>query len=366
MSPLALAPVIEKIYASVFADEAEFRMLFGDIANAVGVMACGIKTEWGTSGTMEQTWYGLPEGFERAFVAEYWREDPWTHASRQSSPGTFYLSNELIPEHKLVRSRFHAELCVPFGLHDAMGTCLIRDEDRYVTFGMMRPSAPKGDGTREAALGAQLLPHLGRAMRLRHESARLRTQALAARVGIDSLPFPALVVDGLGRIEMTNSAADVLLRTGDGLTSSRSGISALTAGDTRLLRHAIAATVDPLMPKAREVLSLHRQNSMPLAVILTPLLGPKGERLAVLHVLDPTTSAEPTERLLRSMFGLSPAEIRVALSIARGNTPDETATQLGRSVTTIRSQLRAVFQKTHTTRQAELTRLLASLGACGG
>ncbi len=365
MSLPSLAPVIEKIYASVFVDEAEFRTLFGEIANAVGVMACGIKTEWAT-GSMDQTWYGLPEGFERAFVAEYWREDPWTHGSRHASPGTFQLSNELVPERELVQSRFHAELCVPFGLHDAMGTCLIRDGDRYVTFGMMRPSAPRGDGTREAALGVHLVPHLTRVMRLRHEAARLHTRTLAARVGIDGLPFAALVVDGLGRIEMTNSAADALLRTGDGLTSSRSGIGALTPGDTRLLRHAIASTADPLVQRGREVLSLRRRNSMPLAVILTPLPGPKGERLAILHVLDPTASAEPTERLLRSMFGLSPAETRVALSIARGNTPDEAATQLGRGVTTIRSQLRAVFRKTHTTRQAELTRLLASLGACGG
>lgn len=365
MSPRPLAPVIEKIYASVFADEAEFRALFGEIATAVGVMACGVKTEWASTGSMDQTWHGLPEGFERAFVAEYWREDPWTQGSRTSPPGRFQLSNELVPERELVRSRFHAELCVPFGLHDAMGTCLIRDADRYVTFGMMRPFAPRGDGAREAAIGAQLVPHLTRVMRLRHEAARLRARSLAAPVGIEGLPFAALLVDGLGRIEMTNSAADALLRSGDGLTSSPSGVRALTAADTRALRGAIATTVN-LESKTREVVPLNRPDAMPLAVIVTPWQGPRGERLAVLHVLDPTTSAEPTEQLLRSMFGLSPAETRVALSIARGNTPDETAAKLGRSVTTIRSQLRAVFQKTRTTRQAELTRLLASLGARGG
>ncbi len=60
----------------------------------------------------------------------------------------------MIAEAELRRTRFHAELCVPFGLHDAMGTCLLRDDQRYVTFRMMRRSAPNGDGTREARRGA--------------------------------------------------------------------------------------------------------------------------------------------------------------------------------------------------------------------
>ncbi len=113
------AAVVESVYAATFAEEAEFRALFGEIAKNVGVVACGVKTEWAAGdGTMEQTWFGLPEGFEQAFVAEYWREDPWTQGSRHVAPGTFQLSRQMIPDAQLRRTRFHAELCVPFGLHD--------------------------------------------------------------------------------------------------------------------------------------------------------------------------------------------------------------------------------------------------------
>jgi DNA-binding CsgD family transcriptional regulator len=361
--------IVESVYAATFADEAELRALFGEIAKTVGVVACGVKTEWAAGdGSMEQTWFGLPAEFEQAFVAEYWREDPWTQATRHVRAGTFQLSRQMIPDAELRRTRFHAELCVPFGLHDAMGACLIRNDERYVTFGMMRPSDAKGDGSREAKLGAQLLPHLTRVMRLRHEASRLRTRALGARAGIDALPFAALVVDRAGRLKLTNPLADALLRKRDGLVSTRAGLAALSLADTRALHHAIGATLDTSAPvsSARDVLAIRRPDQRPLAIVLTPLLGQPGEPLAVLHVLDPYAGAEPTEGLLRTLFGLSPAETRVALSIARGHTPDETATKLRRSVTTIRSQLRAVFQKTHTTRQAELTRLLVTLGARGG
>jgi DNA-binding CsgD family transcriptional regulator len=168
---------------------------------------------------------------------------------------------------------------------------------------------------------------------------------------------------------LTNPLADGLLRKRDGLASTRAGLVALSSLDTRALRHAIGATLDASAARSspgRDVLAIRRADQRLLAIVLTPLLGQPGEPMAVLHVLDPYAAAEPTERLLRTLFGLSPAETRVALSIARGHTPDETAAILRRGVTTIRSQLRAVFQKTHTTRQAELTRLLVSLGARGG
>ncbi len=70
-------------------------------------------------------------------------------------------------------------------------------------------------------------------MRLRHEAARLRADALALdRVGIDALPFAVLVVDAAGRLVMTNSTADALLQSRDGRFSTR-GASLPTTPRTR-------------------------------------------------------------------------------------------------------------------------------------
>jgi DNA-binding CsgD family transcriptional regulator len=69
---------------------------------------------------------------------------------------------------------------------------------------------------------------------------------------------------------------------------------------------------------------------------------------------------------LRIAFGLTRAEARLACAIAEGRSPAEAAALFGRKLTTVRSQLRQVFAKTGTSRQAELVALLLGRSCSGG
>ncbi len=71
------------------------------------------------------------------------------------------------------------------------------------------------------------------------------------------------------------------------------------------------------------------------------------------------------EHMLRKVFGLTTAEARVAAQIVRGLPPKRIAVRLGIAVHTVRSQLKAVFAKTGTSRQAELVLVLAGLARAG-
>ena len=62
---------------------------------------------------------------------------------------------------------------------------------------------------------------------------------------------------------------------------------------------------------------------------------------------------------LRAAFGLTTAEARIALGIARGKTLAAIAEAHGIVVSTARTQLKSVFKKTGTHRQAELAVMLA-------
>jgi DNA-binding CsgD family transcriptional regulator len=64
---------------------------------------------------------------------------------------------------------------------------------------------------------------------------------------------------------------------------------------------------------------------------------------------------------LVQLFRLSPAEARLARALALGKTPEEFATECELSMATVRTQLRKVFEKTGTARQAELMKLLVSV-----
>ena len=61
---------------------------------------------------------------------------------------------------------------------------------------------------------------------------------------------------------------------------------------------------------------------------------------------------------LHSRFMLTPAEVQIALGIAEGNTLTAIAKMRGVAISTVRGQLKSVFVKTGTHRQAELVGLL--------
>jgi DNA-binding CsgD family transcriptional regulator len=72
-------------------------------------------------------------------------------------------------------------------------------------------------------------------------------------------------------------------------------------------------------------------------------------------------SASPSANLLQGLFDLTPAEAKVAQAVALAKTVEEIAIQQNVGIETVRSQLKKVFNKTGTTRQVSLARLLAGL-----
>jgi DNA-binding CsgD family transcriptional regulator len=70
-----------------------------------------------------------------------------------------------------------------------------------------------------------------------------------------------------------------------------------------------------------------------------------------------------SEELLRSLFGLSPAEARVVVALSTGLTPREVAAHLDIALNTTRVHLRHIFEKTGTGRQAELLQLVMRTAA---
>ncbi|MBN9697252.1 MAG: helix-turn-helix transcriptional regulator [Zoogloea sp.] len=76
-------------------------------------------------------------------------------------------------------------------------------------------------------------------------------------------------------------------------------------------------------------------------------------RLA-LYLTDPDKPIETSEQLLQRLFGLTAAEARVLERLTAGLSVEEIAQGSGVSPATVRVQLKALFKKTNTRRQADL------------
>jgi DNA-binding CsgD family transcriptional regulator len=83
-------------------------------------------------------------------------------------------------------------------------------------------------------------------------------------------------------------------------------------------------------------------------------------------ICDPDRPAQVPAAWIMDAYGLTLAEVRVALSVASGITIGHAAQRLKISVNTVKTHLRRVYEKTGTSRQAQLARLLATMGLARG
>jgi DNA-binding CsgD family transcriptional regulator len=180
---------------------------------------------------------------------------------------------------------------------------------------------------------------------------------------LDGLGRAAVVLDGRGIVLATNCRAqrlfgdDLRLRDGHLMAADRASNDLLQ----QLLRHALASS-----PFERAILPpavITRQVGRPILVQVLPacgldkLLGESARALLLLTCLD-ARPAIPEERLTL-LFGLTPAEARLAARLGTGESVEDAADALRISLGTARNQLKVIFAKTETHRQAELVAMLA-------
>jgi DNA-binding NarL/FixJ family response regulator len=86
-----------------------------------------------------------------------------------------------------------------------------------------------------------------------------------------------------------------------------------------------------------------------------------GDGAAMVALAPLSAPKAPPVSLIQSMFDLTPREACIAQGLAMGSTLDELAAEGKVSLNTVRSQLRAVLEKTGCARQAEVVALINRL-----
>jgi DNA-binding CsgD family transcriptional regulator len=80
----------------------------------------------------------------------------------------------------------------------------------------------------------------------------------------------------------------------------------------------------------------------------------------IVFATRPGDASLPDTRQLRSHFGLTDAQARLAIEIAKGEGLKACTRRLGIAMSTGRSHLKQIFEKTETRRQAELVRVISA------
>ena len=176
-----------------------------------------------------------------------------------------------------------------------------------------------------------------------------------------------VLIDALGRVLRLNEYASRYI--GRDLAISNQRLVAIRPGCDAVLQRLIVAMLaadPPRLEVACGTVALHREAGHALVLRVTPIVGsihpaPFAAKGVVVTFIDPNDGVELPLDLLQTAFGLTPAEAKVAQRIACGDSLEEIAERHRVSPGTVRGQLKAVFQKTQTHRQARLVSLLSRL-----
>ena len=283
--------------------------------------------------------------------------------------GEVFYGEELCPYEEFVKGESHNDSLVHLNAFHELGVVVLKSGPVFSVIASLRPKSAGAFGQDEGRLLKQLVPHLQRALQLHRRILGLETRSQAAADALDRLPTGLILVDEQGKILMVNRVARTILDKNDGLTLTRDGLTTTRADETDSLRKLIQCASMTTEGKGFDsggVMSLTRPSfRRPLSILITPLtsngfeLGQERPAAAI-FVSDPEIEHTPSDQILIRLFGLTPAESRVALLLMQAKTVEEIANELAITLNTARTHVKRVLEKTNTHRQGELIRLLMS------
>lgn len=219
-----------------------------------------------------------------------------------------------------------------------------------------------------------LLPHLSRSLGLmyRLDSARLLKASLFS--ALDALPLGVMLLNTEGQMVHANQAAQSVLSRHDGLSCGPDQLldgEASAAGHQRLAgwlsSQRQASTADVL--HFADAFVLQRKHGKGVyAMQCCPVNGTdmwqlQGQMVGCVVLLsDPAALILPSVERLVTLYGLTPAQAKVARTLAMGKGSKEVARELGLSPHTVRAQTKDIYQKMHVHSQGDLMRAILTLG----
>jgi DNA-binding CsgD family transcriptional regulator len=176
-------------------------------------------------------------------------------------------------------------------------------------------------------------------------------------VSLDRLGVTAFIVNANGTVHQQNASARNLL-AGD--ESVHVASFRLRLSDPALNATLEAAVHRATKPPCRSSLFPVRAGKNEVYEVNVSPLQPAedtGSALALVVIARPRPDAERIARRVRRLYGLTEAEARVVAALTLGETVEQIAVAHGVRVSTVRAQVRSIFEKTGVHRQTDLVRL---------
>lgn len=307
---------------------------------------------------------GHSESMQQKYLAHYSTLDPTRDVAMNGKVGEIFFSRLLFPDRYIQKSEYFQDYLIPAGIGNVLGGKIMESNASAGIFSVQQSAGAQGLAEKDQSLIVAITPHLMRAAKIHWRMAALHKQALSLQVALTAISLPVLLVDSQQRLHFMNGAAERLLASGKGLLIRSQRLSCSDLDSDRILTQKVTQATSNLHCESSALRVPSGTDDHLLTFVPIPEVQSAGlhsGRLALVVAFPDPPPTEEFSRLIAGVFHLTPAEKKLACRLLAGGSLSEIAdeSQLGRE--TIRSQLRSIFEKTGTNRQAQLVMLLQQL-----
>lgn len=297
----------------------------------------------------------------RKYMAENWvAKNPYLAPERsvKFNVPRFVMDTEVMSAEEMRQSSYYQGFMLPQQCYWHCGTSIFAPTGDQIKISVHRGYDEGPLPVETVNLLTMLHPHVARAALV---ASRLRFEQL--RTAVDVLQTLGLLAGALrnGRLVLANEGLTGMIPT---LIREKQGRRAFASSAANLRWKALSERGAGQFGGSFAVEATEAHPAM--VVHLLPVAGAARDIFSVADMILVMTPAAPSQKIdnaiLRALYDLTPAEAEIAAAIGEGQSLNALAAGRGLSWQTVRAQLRSVFEKTGTHRQADLARLIATLG----
>lgn len=215
-----------------------------------------------------------------------------------------------------------------------------------------------------------LLPHMHKAFEIYHALEKSRGYAIGLRQSLNHINSGLILFDRHMHVVYANQKA-MEIQANHHLSFASDKIIAGCSQESQQLREMIQLAISRGERSDRDVGMMSLANGLALIAVplhpqLLTLLDGETGLYAVLMIGDVQSLSEIEPEMLQLLYGLTQSEAKLAVCLSDGKSLDQCSEAHGISLNTARSYLKLIFQKTETSRQAELVARIKSIPVSNG
>ena len=322
---------------------------------------------------------GIDEAALQLWASCYIDQDIWAQRSLARGlwrTGEVLRDHELVPREEFLASPFYREFlstihigraCIGLVFEGAPGL-------PATAISIFRDAHEAAFSMADALWMKLLVSHVSRGLGLMHRLDTAKLQITSLLASFDRLNFGVVLLNERMQVLHLNQAGNAVMSRSDGIfiSADRQLESHRAVGKLHTLSRWLTTIRDtPAVEQGHFLEGCRvaraegkRHYSIQCAAVSAASHWTAQDEAVrhVVFIIDPSALHLPSVARLVEVFGLTQAQARVSREFSAGGSYKEVARRMGVSVETVRTHVKSIYPKTRVNRQADLVRLVLSLG----